>query len=125
ISRDGVAGPEAGVAEDYGAVADAFISLCEATGEPVWLERAGTVLDVALRHFRAEDGGFFDTADDAEQLITRPRELTDNAHPAGQSILARALLRYETITGEHGEATDAALAALSPIASRAPRFAGH
>ena len=44
-------------------------------------------------------GGFFDTAHDAEQLIARPRELTDNAVPAGTSLAAELLLRVGDLTG--------------------------
>ena len=79
MSRDGVVGEPAGVLEDYGCVAAGFLDLLQATGDPVWLERAGALLDTALDHFAADDGGFFDTADDAETLVTRPRDPTDNA----------------------------------------------
>ena len=44
-------------------------------------------------------GGFFDTAHDAETLIARPRELTDNAVPAGSSLAAELLLRLGVLTG--------------------------
>ncbi|HEU4513089.1 MAG TPA: thioredoxin domain-containing protein, partial [Nocardioidaceae bacterium] len=62
VSRDGVAGAHAGVLEDYGCVADAFLALLSATGDAVWLERAGRLLDTALTHFADGNGGFYDTA---------------------------------------------------------------
>ena len=71
VSRDGVAGRHAGVLEDYGCVASGFLSLLQATGDATWLELAGELLDDALARFRAEDGGFFDTAADAEALVAR------------------------------------------------------
>src|SRR5205085_11671747 len=100
--------------------------LAEATADGVWLERAGTLLDVALDRFSAGDGGFHDTADDAEALIARPRDPSDNASPSGHSALTNALLRYAALTGSgrHRDAAEAALVAIRGLAERAPRFAG-
>ncbi|MGI8666761.1 MAG: thioredoxin domain-containing protein, partial [Jatrophihabitans sp.] len=119
-SRHGVAGAAMGVAEDYGDLAEGVLALHQATGEASWLALAGDLLEVALDHFAAEDGGFFDTADDAEQLFSRPREAGDNAAPAGQSALAGALLSYAALTGSsrHRQAADAALAAAGALAGR-------
>ncbi|MER6940676.1 thioredoxin domain-containing protein, partial [Nocardioides sp. NPDC000441] len=68
VSRDGVAGAHAGVLEDYGCVASGFLALTQATGDSTWLDRATALLHTALTHFRAEDGGFYDTADDADAI---------------------------------------------------------
>ena len=92
VSRDGVVGAPAGVLEDHGCVASGFLDLLQATGDAVWLERAGVLLDAALERFRADDGGFFDTADDAEALVARPRDPSDNASPSGLSSLVHALV---------------------------------
>jgi uncharacterized protein YyaL (SSP411 family) len=126
VSRDGVVGQPAGVLDDYGCVADGFGALAEATADGVWLERAGLLLDVALQQFSAGDGGFHDTAADAESLIARPRDPSDNASPSGHSALTNALLRYAALTGSgrHRDAAEAALAAVRGLAERAPRFAG-
>jgi len=126
VSRDGVVGTPAGVLEDHGCVAAGFLDLVQATGDAVWLERAGTVLDAALEHFAADDGGFFDTADDAETLVARPRDPSDNASPSGLSAMVHALADYAALTGSgrHRDAAEAALATVAPIAERAPRFAG-
>ncbi|HEX2896004.1 MAG TPA: thioredoxin domain-containing protein [Marmoricola sp.] len=126
VSRQGAAGTHAGVLEDYGCVADGFLALAEATGDGVWVERAGLLLDVALDRFGADDGGFHDTASDAETLITRPRDPSDNASPSGQSATTAALLRYAALTGSgrHRDAAEAALASVRRLAERAPRFAG-
>jgi uncharacterized protein YyaL (SSP411 family) len=126
VSRDGVVGAPAGVLEDYGCVADGFLSLLEATADPVWLERSGVVLDVALEHFTADDGGFYDTADDAEVLVARPRDPSDNASPSGLSAMVHALARYAAFTGSarHREAAERALGTVRLLAERAPRFAG-
>jgi uncharacterized protein len=126
VSRDGVAGAHAGVLEDYGCVADGFLALAEATGEGIWVARAGLLLDVALDQFAADDGGFHDTAADAEALIARPRDPSDNASPSGHSAVTTALLRYAALTGSgrHRDAAEAALASIRLLAERAPRFAG-
>lgn len=126
VSRDGAVGPHAGVLEDYGCVADGFLALAEATADGVWVERAGVLLDVALEQFAAPDGGFHDTAADAEALITRPRDPSDNASPSGHSAVTTALVRYAALTGSgrHRDAAEAALAAVRLLAERAPRFAG-
>lgn len=126
VSRDGAVGPHAGVLEDHGCVADGFLALAEATGDGVWVERAGVLLDVALGQFAAPDGGFHDTAADAEALITRPRDPSDNASPSGHSAVTTALVRYAALTGSgrHRDAAEAALASIRLLAERAPRFAG-
>jgi uncharacterized protein YyaL (SSP411 family) len=126
VSRDGVAGAHAGVLEDYGCVADGFLALAEATGAGTWVERAGLLLDVALEQFAAPDGGFHDTAVDAEALIARPRDPSDNASPSGHSAVNTALLRNAAHngSGRHRDAAEAALASVRLLAERAPRFAG-
>jgi uncharacterized protein YyaL (SSP411 family) len=127
VSRDGVVGEPAGVLEDYGAVAEAFCAVHQLTGEGRWLELAGQLLDTVLAHFGDGRGGFFDTADDAEALVSRPADPTDNATPAGRSALVAALVNYGALTGEprYREAAEAALGTVVPIAARHPRFAGY
>src|SRR5699024_10501566 len=95
----GRVGSAEGVSDDHGDLADGLLTLHQATGDATWLERAGTVLEWALTRFAAEDGGFHDTAHDAEELFTRPRNPADNAEPSGQSALAGALLTHSALTG--------------------------
>jgi uncharacterized protein YyaL (SSP411 family) len=125
-SRAGVVGDAMGVADDYGNLAEGLLSLHQATGDPQWLTAANDLLETATAHFADGRGGFFDTADDAEQLFTRPRSAADNAEPAGQSALAGALLTSSALTGSlrHREAADAAVAAAAVLAAENPRFAG-
>jgi uncharacterized protein len=126
VSRDGHAGRHAAVLEDLGCVASGFLSLTQATGDARWLAHARTLLDDALARFRAADGGFHDTAADAEALIARPRELGDNASPCGQSAMVHALATYAALTGEgaYRTAAEQTLGVLANLAERAPRFAG-
>ncbi|MHB1474739.1 MAG: thioredoxin domain-containing protein [Dermatophilaceae bacterium] len=125
-SREGVVGAAMGVADDHGNLAEGLLTLHQATGESRWLTTAGSLLDTALTHFADGQGGFFDTADDAEELFTRPRSAADNAEPSGHAALAGALLTYSALTGStrHREAADAAVAAAAGLAARDPRFAG-
>src|SRR3954452_3986417 len=126
VSRDGRVGAPAGVLEDYGAVAAGFLALCGATGDEGWLTRGLDLLDAALTHFRADDGGFFDTSADGERLVTRPRDPGDNASPSGTSAVIHGLLAAHGLTGDGRwrDAADEALAGVAELARRAPRFAG-
>lgn len=126
VSRDGVAGPHAGVLEDYGCVASGFLALAQATADPRWLELATGLVDTALDGFAAPDGGFFDTHADAEALVTRPRDPGDNASPSGFSSLVHALVEAHALTGEgrYRDAAERALATAAVLAEKAPRFAG-
>ncbi len=71
------------VAEDYGDLADGLLVLHQATADRRWLTAAGELLDFALAHFTDGGGGFYDTGDDAEALVRRPRDPADGAAPAG------------------------------------------
>ncbi|WP_046468928.1 thioredoxin domain-containing protein [Allosalinactinospora lopnorensis] len=125
-SRDGRVGESAGVLEDYADVAEGLLALHAVTGEPEWVQVAGRLLDAVLRHFPDGEGGFYDTADDAEELFNRPQDPTDNVTPSGRFAAAGALLTYAGLTGSarHREAAEAALAPAATLARKAPRFAG-
>ncbi|EST23755.1 hypothetical protein N566_25340, partial [Streptomycetaceae bacterium MP113-05] len=125
-SRDGVAGPSAGVLEDYADVAEGLLALYAVTGEAAWLEMTGTLLEAVLRHFTAEGGALYDTADDAERLIRRPQDPTDSVTPSGWTAAAATLLSYAAYTGEsrYREAAERALGVVRALGPRAARFLG-
>ncbi|MEU6949891.1 thioredoxin domain-containing protein [Streptomyces sp. NPDC046316] len=125
-SKDGKAGANAGVLEDYADVAEGFLTLAGVTGEGVWLEFAGFLLDIVLDQFVAEGGALYDTAHDAEALIRRPQDPTDNATPSGWTAAAGALLSYAAHTGSeaHRTAAEGALGVVKALGPRAPRFIG-
>jgi uncharacterized protein YyaL (SSP411 family) len=127
VSRDGVVGAPAGVLEDYGCVAEAFCAVHQATGDGRWLGLARRLLDTALEHFADGKGGFFDTADDAEQLVTRPTDITDNATPSGVASIAAALTSYSALTADprYREAAEAALSTVALVAQTHGRFTGY
>ncbi|MEO7448885.1 MAG: hypothetical protein ABI336_11490, partial [Humibacillus sp.] len=125
-SRGGVVGHADAVADDIGNLAEGLLALHQATGGARWLDAARVLLADALERFAAHDGGFHDTAHDAEPLYLRPRSAADNAEPSGQSALAGALVTLGALTGDtttvgHGaRATEAGLG----LAALDPRFAG-
>ncbi|MGW5034810.1 thioredoxin domain-containing protein [Streptomyces nigra] len=126
-SKDGRAGANAGVLEDYGDVAEGFLALASVTGEGVWLDFAGFLLDHVLARFVDEESGaLYDTAADAERLIRRPQDPTDNAVPSGWSAAAGALLGYAAHTGSepHRRAVERALGVVKALGPRVPRFIG-
>jgi hypothetical protein len=125
-SKDGVAGPSAGLLEDYACVAAGLLRLSGLTGEDRWATVAGALLDTVITSFADGNGGFYDTAEDGERLIFRPTDPTDNATPSGAFAAADALLSYGALTGEarYRDAAAAALKVLPPIAAKYPRAAG-
>ncbi|HEY1297309.1 MAG TPA: thioredoxin domain-containing protein [Chloroflexota bacterium] len=85
--------------EDYANVADGLLALYEATFDPRWLSASIEFAEVILAEFRDMDnGGFFDTSTRHETLITRPKDIFDNATPSGNSVAADVLLRLAVLT---------------------------
>ena len=125
-SKDGVAGNNRGVLDDYGSLAEGLLVLAQVTGEVAWLQFAGILLDIALQHFADDSGGFFDTADDAPELVRRPKDPADNAEPSGWFAVTNALVSYAALTGsiDHRQAAERALGIVTTLAERAPRAVG-
>jgi len=110
-----------GYLEDYANLIDGLLELYQTTFDESWFDLARRLADTVLAHFRADDGGFFDTSDEGETLIARPRALQDNATPAGSSMFARDLLRLVAYTG-NGDYDDAARKALSLLTAALREF---
>ncbi|MFJ3137394.1 thioredoxin domain-containing protein [Streptomyces sp. NPDC086843] len=126
-SKDGQVGANAGVLEDYADVAEGFLALASVTGEGVWLDFTGLLVDHILTRFLdAGSGALYDTASDAERLIRRPQDPTDNATPSGWTAAAGALLGYAAHTGSepHRTAAERALGVVKALGPRVPRFIG-
>ncbi len=115
-------------AQDYAAVIDAFTRLAELSGEARWIDEARAAADGLLELFWDDDaGGVFTTGDDAEKLVTRPKDLMDNATPSAQSLAACGLLRLAALTGE-SRYTDRAheiIALFGPAAPQHPTAFGR
>lgn len=91
--------PVPGVVEDQAAVGIAALSLYEMTFDRVWLDRAVAISRAMVAAFWDEgSSSFYDTATDHEQLIVRPRDVTDNALPSGNSLACELLARIAAVT---------------------------
>jgi uncharacterized protein YyaL (SSP411 family) len=105
-----------GYLEDYVFLIEGLIELYQSSFEPHWIVAAQELTEIVIAHFRADDAqtrsdpqrpsmdggsvGFFDTSDDHEELIIRPRELQDNAVPSGNGMAVTVLLRLASLAGE-------------------------
>ena len=80
-------------------LATGLLALYQLTAEGTWLASATELLDIALAHFAdpQRPGRWYDTADDAEELMLRPADPLDGATPSGASTITEALL-----TAAHG-----------------------
>ena len=96
------------LAADHAALVDAFTRLAEASGEARWIAEAVRTADTMLDwFFDAEQGGLFTTAEDAEALVVRQKDLADGATPSANSTAAIALFRLAALTGEQRYANQA------------------
>ena len=87
--------------DDYANMAEAALALYEATAKERFLDQAIAWIDVLNRHYWDSDhGGYFQTANDAEDLIVRTKSAHDNAVPAGNSTLLGVLARLYYLTGD-------------------------
>jgi uncharacterized protein YyaL (SSP411 family) len=89
-----------GYLEDYAYLIEGLLELYQTTFEPRWFVAAQELAETMVAHFQAPEGGFFDTSDDHETLITRPRDLQDNATPSGNAMAVTALLKLAGFTNE-------------------------
>ncbi|MDG6256259.1 MAG: thioredoxin domain-containing protein [Methanomicrobiaceae archaeon] len=120
--RDGVGGVP-GTLDDYASLVWGLIELYLATADSAFLERAVAFNEHILMHFRDEGGGgFFFVADDAEELIVRPKEIYDGAIPSGNAVCMLNLLRLARLTGRSDLEERASVLAktFAPAVSRTP-----
>jgi hypothetical protein len=91
------------VIDDYANMARAALALFEVTSDPNYLRQAQDWVDVADRHYWDDrTGGYFFSADDTSDLITRSKTAADNATPAGNGTMAEVLARLFYHTGNSG-----------------------
>ena len=117
-----------GYLEDYAFLVDGLLLLHEATFGERWL-RAAIELGGAMADLFWDEASqqFYDTGSDHEELVIRPRDLTDNAAPAGSSMAVSVLLRLAVLTGDSAYNARAAtsLRSARAVMQRYPTAAGH
>ncbi len=117
-----------GYLEDYAMVADGLVSLYEATFETRWLREAASLAEAMNELFWDEErGAFFDAPAGHEELVTRPRDVYDNATPSGTSVAVDVLLRLALLLGreDYRRRAGTALEDLSGLMERAPSAFGR
>src|SRR5215203_4300615 len=117
-----------GFLEDHAAVALGFLDLYGLTFDDRWLDASRDIARAIDEWFWDEDASaYFDTARDHETLLTRPRDVTDNAVPAGTSLAIDLQLRLAELLGDQGR-RDRAMRVLESLAEPITRYAsafGH
>jgi uncharacterized protein YyaL (SSP411 family) len=116
-----------GFLEDYACVVEGLLAVYATTFSERWFGAARKLGDAMIQHFHRPAGGFFDTSDDHESLIIRPRSLRDSPTPSGNSMAATVLLKLGAYTGEHryAAAAESALVPALALVSRAPVMFGQ
>jgi uncharacterized protein YyaL (SSP411 family) len=118
----------AGYLEDYAALGLAALAVYELTFDTAWLDRAREMADATVEWFWSDEtGAFHDTASDHETLITRPREVADNAVPSGTSLAVDLLVRLAELLHDVDARRRATyvVETLAPAISRYPSAFGH
>lgn len=87
-----------GFLDDYASYALGLFTLYMATGEVEWYQMAEQLTKDMVEKFWTD--GWFQVADDAEQLLTRPKDQMDNPSPSGASMATEALLWLSLYTGD-------------------------
>ena len=96
--REGTA-RHAAYLEDHAGLVLGLLSLYQADPDPTWYQEAIRLTQLMQEHFADPDGGFFDTRNDQESLLYRPKDLQDNALPSGNALAAMALLQLAAYEG--------------------------
>ncbi|HIE54386.1 MAG TPA: thioredoxin domain-containing protein, partial [Chromatiaceae bacterium] len=100
VHKDGVS-HLAAYLDDYAWLIQALLEILQCRWDSARLLWALELAEVMLAHYQdREEGGFYFTADDHEQLIQRPRSFTDDATPSGNGIAAQVLLELAHLSGE-------------------------
>ncbi len=114
--------------EDYACLAEGLLSLYEAGFDGRWFSWAHELGHTMLRHFKDPlNPGFYDTSDDHEQLILRPRDVQDNAMPSGNAKAALVLFRLGLYSGnaEFLQTAEDSVAARTDLMGRYPSGFGE
>jgi uncharacterized protein YyaL (SSP411 family) len=109
--------------DDYANMCRGGLLLFEATQKREYIATIQSLIDVANRHYWDESaGGYYFTADDADDVITRTKNSLDNATPAGNAVMAEVLARLYHLTGDddYRSRCESLIAAFSGEAAKNP-----
>jgi uncharacterized protein YyaL (SSP411 family) len=109
--------------DDYAFLVWGLMELYEATFESGYLRRAIELHDFMIAHFwDPGTGGFWFSADDADTILVRNKQIYDGAIPSGNSIAVLNLLRLSRLTGspKYEEMAVRLIRAFSKMISEAP-----
>lgn len=108
--------------EDYANFADGLIELFQVSGEAKYLKEARNIADKMIAEFwDAEQGGFFFTGENHEELLVRSKDFYDNATPSGNSVAADVLLKLSHLLGDEKYAR-IAVTVLRLVAAQIKRY---
>jgi uncharacterized protein YyaL (SSP411 family) len=136
-----------GLLDDHTHVIEGLLALYQTTFETRWYTAARDLADVMIEHFIVDPeqaaldrsvsereagshiyfAGFYDTADDAENLVVRPRDMQDNAVPSGNAMAATVLLKLARFSGEsyYGTIARRSLIAMEEMMAQHPLAFGQ
>jgi uncharacterized protein len=108
--------------EDYAGLILGLLALYQSNPDPRWFSSALKLAEFLLMHFQDPEGGFFDTPDEHENLIIRPKDVQDNATPSGNALAAYALLQLAAYQGrpEFDDLAERMFCLVLPAAKRYP-----
>jgi len=107
--------------EDYAALVIGLLELYQTDFNNKWFTSARQLADEMIARFSDPSGGFFDTPNDGERLLIRPKDIQDNATPSGNALACEALLKLAALTGK-GKYRDLAEKALGIVTDFALRY---
>lgn len=87
--------------DDHAFMVDAILAQLQSRWDTSHLMFAIDLAELLLEHFEdQQNGGFYFTAGDHEQLMHRPKTLADESMPSGNGVAAFALQRLGHLIGE-------------------------
>ncbi len=88
--------------DDYAFFCWGLLELYESTLDPKYLKEAINITENQIKDFwDTENGGFFFTSENAEELLVRTKELYDGAVPSGNSVSFLNLIRLSKLTADN------------------------
>ncbi len=98
--RDGIV-TESAFLDDYASLILALLTHYQTDPDPRWFKAARALTKSMRSQFSSQEALFYDTPEQHEELLIRPRDVQDNATPSGNALAAHALLQIAAYQGDH------------------------